>query len=317
MKKKNLLASIAIGAGTLVTSAAIGYYALSEHLYNKMVRRQRWNDDGEEEAIGDENYLMYDLEEELISWEESVESEHVYITAFDQLELAGECYHPEKESSRWVIISRGNDLNPFALRNVAMEFHAKGYHVLIADNRGYGGSEGRYLAFGWHDRLDLMAWIDYVVSQDENAQIVLYGISMSAAGVMMAAGEQLEEHVRCIIEDSGFTSAYEFLSGIIKADYGIRAPFILEGVDSLTRVRARFSLKSASAVKQLRKSTLPILFIHGEEDEYIPLEHVFRLYHAAAGEKELYTVPYAEHGEAMFAPRYFERIMMFCDRYVD
>lgn len=312
MKRKNLITSIALGAATLAATAAVGYYAMSEHLFNKMIKRkQRYDAFGNPE---DNEDLIYfgDLEEEIAAWQEATERENVYVVSQDDIELAGEWYHPEEDDRRWVIIARSNDLNHLALRNVAMAFHDEGYHALIVDCRGYGNSDGQYVGMGWQDRLDIQAWIDFILEQDPEALIALYGVSMSASAVVIASGEPLPQNVRCVIEDSGFTSAYEFLSEQIRDEYGFRASFIMEGLDTITRLRAKYSLKSASSIRQLRKSDLPTLFIHGEEDEFIPLDHVFRMYHALSAEKELYTVPYAGHGEAMFSPRYFERIMRFC-----
>ena len=84
-----------------------------------------------------------------------------------------------------------------------------GMNVVLPDLRGHGKSEGTYVGYGYHDRLDLIIWIDRVLGIDPDAVIILHGISMGAATVMMATGEKLPSNIKACIEDAGFSTALE------------------------------------------------------------------------------------------------------------
>ena len=81
-----------------------------------------------------------------------------------------------------------------------------GFTVLMPGLRGHGESTGHYIGMGWHNRLDMLRWIDEIVRDDPEAEIVLFGISMGGATVMMTSGEALPPNVKVIVEDCGYTS---------------------------------------------------------------------------------------------------------------
>ena len=85
----------------------------------------------------------------------------------------------------------------------------QGWNVLLPDMRTHGESEGKYIGMGWLDRLDVLKWIDLIRERDEQAQIILHGVSMGGATVMMTSGEALPENVRAVIDDCGYTSVWD------------------------------------------------------------------------------------------------------------
>ncbi len=176
---------------------------------------------------------------------------------------------------------------------------ALGFNVLMPDARGHGKSEGDYIGFGWHERKDTAQWIDYVLDRNgTDNEIALHGVSMGSATVLMTSGEDLPEQVKTVIADCGYTSALDILSYQLGEMYSLPSFPLIQSTSLLTKIRAGFSFAEASALEQVKKTSLPIFFIHGKEDAFVPVEMVYELYEAANGEKELYIVPDAEHGNA-------------------
>jgi len=175
-----------------------------------------------------------------------------------------------------------------------------GFNVLIPDNRGHGESEGNYIGFGWHDRLDYIRWTEYLINTYGNdIKVILFGISMGAATVLMTGGENPPDNVKAIISDCGYTSAWDILSFRLRRMYGL-PPFPLMHFTSLmTYVKAGYFLSEASALKQVKKARLPILFIHGSKDTFVPFEMGMRLYEACPSEKKFYVVEDAGHIECI------------------
>jgi fermentation-respiration switch protein FrsA (DUF1100 family) len=202
-----------------------------------------------------------------------------------------------------------------------------GFNVLLPDARAHGASEGRYIGFGWPERLDYLRWIEWVKTgageagsspaRKESPEILLFGVSMGASTVMMTAGEALPGEVKAVIEDCGYTSAEDEIRYQLREKYHIGFDWFFRAGSRLVRKRAGYSFEEASALEQVKKATVPILFIHGEADDFVPFEMVHALYNACPAAKELFTVKGAVHGGAYeTAPDEYEsRINNFTAKY--
>ena len=107
-----------------------------------------------------------------------------------------------------------------------------------------------------------------------------------AATVMMTAGEPLPPNVRAIVEDCGYTTAWEEFRYQLKKTYGLPPFPVLYTADALLRRRAGFSLREASAAAQVAHSRTPMLFIHGGKDAFVPFAMLDEVYAAARCPKE-------------------------------
>ncbi len=195
-----------------------------------------------------------------------------------------------------------------------------GYAVLLPDARAHGQSGGRYIGFGWLERLDYLGWISWLEKRTgPGLGIVLHGVSMGGATVMMAAGEALPPSVKAVVEDCGYTSVEEELSWQMGRLYHLPAWPLVPLTSALTKVLAGYSFREASALDQVRKAKLPILFIHGEADEFVPFSMQFRLYEACPDPKEILVIPGAGHGLAYDTdPEAYEaRVRLFAEKYLN
>ena len=102
----------------------------------------------------------------------------------------------------------------------------------------------------------------------------------------------------------------------MRSAFGIATQPVLIGLSTLIKMRCGYSVWEASVVEQLRQCRVPMLFIHGEEDDFVPYDMVFENYYECASEKELYTVPSAGHCEACRSPHYDERLFRFIRRFL-
>ncbi|WP_301356809.1 alpha/beta hydrolase [Enterococcus spodopteracolus] len=239
-------------------------------------------------------------------------------TSTDGLKLSA-IYLPATDSHKTAIVAHGYMGNAETMANYAKMFHDLGYNVLVPDARGHGKSEGDYIGFGWHERKDYVKWIDQVLETNgQSEEIVLYGISMGAATVMMTSGESLPTNVKAIIEDCGYSSVNEELAYQLNELFSL-PPFPLIQVTSLmTKIRAGYFFGEADAIKQLEKNQLPMLFIHGDADTFVPYEMLDKVYQATNGPKEKYIVPGAEHAKAysIDPENYQKTVSSFLEKYV-
>lgn len=235
------------------------------------------------------------------------------------LVLKGYYYPAETASDKWLLFFHGYASSVKWSRRWIRTMSERGYHVLAPDMRGHGMSGGDYIGMGWDERLDILAWIDWTIARDPQAQILVSGVSMGGASVLCAAGEPLPEQVKCLIADCGYTSVRDILSCQLKALFRLPDfPFLYAARSAILR-HARYDIFRTSAIDQLKKATKPILMIHGEADTFVPFSMLEQVYHAAASkEKEMLAIPGAGHGTCCCTEPdlYWEHYLAFANRYI-
>lgn len=246
-------------------------------------------------------------------------SEEEYINSYDNLALhAYKIIHPDTD--KWALLAHGYTGSAKQMHKIAKKFYELGYSLLIPDARGHGKSKGTYIGMGWHERKDMVQWIDTLIAKEGNdIQILLYGVSMGGATVMMTSGENLPVNVKAIIEDCGYTSVKEEFSYQLKELFGLPAFPIIHFASIVTYFRTGYTLGEASAVKQLKKSKTPTLFIHGDSDTFVPSYMLNIAYETAAVEKDKLLVKGAGHGGAseIAGKIYWETIERFTAKYIN
>lgn len=313
MKKKLLIALVAV---VLVVGVALA--GASCYLVNfAIVRTDNPPDVSPESVVTDENASVIDVNRETIdaqteAWLSGAEAERVEITSDDGLNLVGEMYRIDG-SHKWLLGIHGYTSNKESFRNIAGFYAARGYNVLLPDMRAHGESEGTYIGMGWLDRMDVLKWIDTIVEIDPEAEIILHGVSMGGATVMMTSGEALPDNVKGIVEDCGYTSVWDIFADELDYLFGLPTFPLLNTAGFASKLLAGYDFTEASSVRQLANATVPVLFIHGSEDNFVRTDMVYEVYDACPTEKDILVVEGAGHGEAylMDPDLYFDTVFGF------
>ncbi|MGM0165117.1 hypothetical protein IGI39_000058 [Enterococcus sp. AZ135] len=240
------------------------------------------------------------------------------LTSADGLKLSAYYLPAEKDQHKTAIIAHGYMGQASDMPQYAKIYHDLGYNVLMPDARGHGKSEGNYIGFGWDERKDYLQWIDRVVKKDAQSEIVLHGVSMGAATVMMTSGEKLPENVKAFVEDCGYSSVNGELSYQLKQMFNLPSFPLIPVTSLVTKVRAGYFFGEADTLKQLKKNQLPMLFIHGDKDDFVPYSMLAEVYNATKGPKEKYVVHGAKHAEALSnnPSMYQKKVTEFIQKYV-
>lgn len=236
------------------------------------------------------------------------------IYATDGEKLAAYERETSEKSHYWVILVHSYRTDHSFMNPYAKVYQEQGYNVLQPDNRGHGKSGGDYIGMGYLDQYDIRNWIDYIIEKDSDAEIILHGVSMGGAALMMLSGqEDIPENVKVIIEDSGYTSAEDYLVRKLRQRFHLPGYLIIPIANKAFKVAAGYYMEDASALEGVKNSDIPILFIHGTDDQTVPLEDAYKLYKRARCEKELYIVEGAGHGEALWKDEtsYWGRVFKF------
>ena len=239
-----------------------------------------------------------------------------YIESYDKLQLHS--YVVSQNSNKWAIVVHGYGGSGKLMSDKSKYFYDMGYNVLIPDLRGHGKSEGDYIGMGWKDRLDIISWINFIIKENPNAEIVLHGTSMGAATVLMTSGENLPSNVKAIVADCAYTSAWDEFSYQLETYLKVPSSYILNVTNMVTKLKAGYSLKEASALECVKKATVPILFIHGDKDKFVPYSMMDKLYDATISPKEKLTIEGGEHANSdLVSPfLYWLTVEDFLNQYV-
>lgn len=241
------------------------------------------------------------------------------ITSFDNLKLHAYKVLNQNDSNKWVIAVHGYTSEGINMSSYAKNYYDMGYNVLIPDLRSHGSSEGDYIGMGWDDRLDIIAWINTILEENPNAEIVLHGVSMGAATVSMVSGEDLPSNVKAIVADCGYTSVWDEFAYQLDDLFSLPEFPILNVSSLVAKVRAGYFLGEASTLEQVAKSKTPILFIHGDEDDFVPYYMMEELYNATSSEKEMLTIKNAGHAKSseIDPETYWTTVHEFTNKYVN
>lgn len=254
-----------------------------------------------------------------IEWLKKI-SNDVYITSTSNGNLKLHAYEITKDekSDIWAIVIHGYMDEGSGMTYYAQEFNKRGYNVLMLDLRGHGKSEGNYVGMGWHDRFDVIDWINYIISKNKDSQIMLFGVSMGAATTMMTTGEELPDNVKLAISDCGYTSVWDEFSHQLKLLFNLPDFPVLYAANISCKRKAHYNFKEASSIEQIKKSITPTLFIHGDCDNFVPFEMLEEVYEAANCEKEKLVIQGAGHGKSSTVNNvlYWKTIDEFISKYI-
>lgn len=186
-----------------------------------------------------------------------------------------------------------------------------GYNVVLPELHACGQSEGDAIRMGWRDRQDVRHWMELFRADT----MAVHGVSMGAATVMMLSGETMPEGIRVLhfVEDCGYTSVWDEFAEQLEAQFHL-PPFPLLYTSSLLcRVLYGWSFGEASALRQVARCPYPMLFIHGENDTFVPTRMVSELYGAKEGTKALWVAPGSGHARSYFDHKaeYKQRLQNF------
>ena len=314
MKKSTKIivgASLGAGALYLATGGILCGGILSKKVCNKHPEELLHIPDNMRRYLNDINFRNAD------DWYNSINPDDTVLFNEKGEKLLAKIIMNEKSSHKWLIAVHGYTSRPRAMARQAIHFYKNGYNCIMPCQRAHRNQEASFTSMGFYEKYDVISWINYILSVDSQAEIVLLGISMGSATVMLTTGESLPDNVKCCIADCGYTSCFELFKGSIKKEAGLPHFPFLYAADTFAKLFLGWSFKDASPIDAVAHSKTPTLFIHGDKDPVVPYEMMLELYDTCSAEKEKLTVKDAGHDEACAnAPDlYWEAVDSFVARF--
>ena len=294
------LKNIAAAAGIL----AVAGLGETLYFYNRTMKRGNAKTDRTMKMAGTDWEKYFPLMEERKGFVMEQQHRDVYMTSFDGLKLHA-TYFPAIENTdikKAVICFHGYTGEGLSNHVAIADYFLKhGYAMLLPDARAHGESEGEYIGFGCLDRKDALGWIKWLIGEcGEDVKIMLHGTSMGGATVLMTSGLKLPANVRGIVSDCGFTSPKEVFTYVLNSMYHLPAFPAIQGADLLNKKLAGYGMDECNAKYEVQKADVPILFIHGSADTFVPCSMCHEIYDNCRSPKRTLIVEGAAHAESYY-----------------
>ena len=237
--------------------------------------------------------------ESIEKWAEEVRQmphEDVSITSYDGLTLWGRFYEYAPGAPIELMFHGYRGSAERDLAGGVQRCFRVGRSALVVDQRCGGRSDGDVITFGVREHRDCLSWVEFMLRHfGSDVKILLTGISMGAATVMIAAGQPLSPNVIGVLADCGYTSAKDIIRKVTR-EIGLPPKLSYPFVRLGALLFGRFDPEEVSPVEALKNCTVPVIFFHGEEDDYVPCQMSRINYEACSSRKKLVTIPGAGHG---------------------
>lgn len=236
----------------------------------------------------------------MVGWMKEIRNlphEDMSIRSFDGLTLWGSYYEFAPGAPVEILFHGYRGTAERDMCGAVRRCHALGHSALIVDQRTSGRSGGHVISFGINESRDCLDWTAHLIHRfGPEVRIILAGISMGAATVVMAAGRGLPRNVIAVLADCGYTSPKDIIKKVITTDMKLPASLAYPFVKLGAKVFGHFDLDETAPIEAVKNTPVPILFIHGESDDFVPCEMSRRCHQANPAMTQLYTVPGAGHG---------------------
>lgn len=245
--------------------------------------------------------------------------ETISVMTDDGLKLNGYYYSCGKPTDKAVLMSHGFNSTCFNTYSPQALFYLdSGFDVFMINHRAHEKSEGAYSTFGIKEGEDLLKWLPIIIERNPEYKIMMHGNSMGAAAVMNASCLELPANVKCIISDCGFTSSTDELKYQMGAMFHVPSFPVLNFVQMFCKSVAKFDLSAVSALESVKKSRVPIMFVHGKIDATVPCYMGEQCYGACGSEKRIVLYDNAGHGQSYFknTEAYQKEMLDFSAKYM-
>ncbi len=301
MKKRTKQILIAVGAAAIGSVLAAKLYRASAgHLMTIALDRQEPKSMAKSKAklMNSKDYAeIFEVLQQKGDALQAREHDVLEITSHDGLKLVGHWYQVPNAKRTIVAMHGWRSVWSRDFGLIADFWMNNGCNVLFVEQRAQGGSDGEYMGFGLLERHDCLAWIHEANRlTDSTLPIYLGGISMGASTVLMTAGFELPSNVRGIIADCGFTAPHAIWKHVVENN--LHLPYGIYHFTAKDAYRKRLNIEADeySCTQAMAQCTVPVLFIHGSDDHFVPVTMTYENYKACVAPKRLLIVPGADHG---------------------
>lgn len=298
------------------------FLAVGEAVYERILNRKFTNQNNISRAIDPDLYQYYGKPEDQVdgdAWFVAMHPEETVLVNSMGKTMRANIFTQKEYTDKWMVVIHGYTSCPRGMASRAFHFYKEGYNILLPTLISFGNDEQKYCTMGYHDRYYVKDWINYIVNLDPDSKIAILGESMGSATTMLVTGEQdLPENVKCAVADCGYTSCWEEYASQCKEMFNMPAFPAMHAANVVSKLRGNFDFKKCAPIEAVAKSKTPTLFIHGEQDKFVPYWMMGKLFDACTAEKEKVSIPDAQHANSheVHPELYYPAVDKFISKYM-
>lgn len=243
-----------------------------------------------------------------------IESRYGYM--LDGFVLENELTKRVHNRHKVAVICHGYTAGKYASFVYAQMYMELGFSVVVYDHRNHGDSGKAFTTMGYYEVYDLQTVIDWCYERfGTDIRIVTHGESMGAATVLNLL--TIDDRIACTVEDCGYSSLKKLLIYQIKNGFHLPAFLFYPPANILVKLRSGCWIKKVEPIRGAMFSRTPILFIHGEKDNFVPCAMAKEMYEARIGRKDIYIAKGAKHAQSCVTNRtlYKRHLKAFLNEY--
>ncbi len=314
-KAAKILIGATLGAGAVVLAAGEIMYqcVLNMNIQNKMAQRGMFRNEDE-----DKFWSECEIYQNSLDWYKEINPEMLTVYSSLGRDMRAEFIPAKEKSDKWAIVIHGYTANPRFMAYYALQYVERGFNVILPHMVGHDSDTVKYCSMGYKDKTVIIDWINYIIACNPEAKILMHGVSMGGATTMLVTGENIPSNVVCAIADCGYTSCWDEYKHQAKQMFNMPAFPIVHSANLASVRHKNFDFKKCAPIDAVKKSSTPTLFIHGEDDDFVPYRMMQSLYdNCSASDKQMLSVPGAFHGNSAFANSelYWNTVNDFIEKY--
>lgn len=228
----------------------------------------------------------------------NLQKRDVSVTSKDGLKLSGFVLEPYPGVNKWAIIVHGYTVSSHVSGQYIGMFEREGFNMLLVDQRRHGNSQGLYTTYGYMEKYDVETWVNWILEQyGEDAVIGLHGQSLGG-GTVLEYLRIADPHVKFVVADCPYSDLAKLMHHQVRVLNKIPSFPLLRLVNRRMQRVAGFRMEQVSPLEAVEHSSMPVLFVHGTEDNYVPTYMSKELYERKPEPKRLLLVEGAVHANA-------------------
>jgi hypothetical protein len=281
------------------------------HIALNIVRPSIKTIDQTEVEEKERDYSLFDDYENFFTDTYSIQSNHHYhLSVYERIQY--------KASKKFVVIVHGYTYSHHGSLKYAKMMLRLGYNVIIYDHRFHGNSGGKNTTLGYYEKDDLKTVIDHIYKKHgQDIFLGTYGESMGGATVLLE--QETDDRVKFLVSDSAFKDIKSLI--YIRLREKMIPAFIFYPIAMVFvwLISGAFFFK-VKPIKAIENSQIPMFFVHGLQDDYIPFTHSKDMYEHYKGPKKLFIADgKAFHARSYYHHKeeYYQELSDFFNHYVE
>ena len=306
----------------LIIVALLVIFIVANYFYNYALTRKGVEKNVEKLASSDGMPNFDDFRSAIDhEWWSKHNTRRITINSFDGLKLSALYVKNEAYTNKIVIFSHGYSATAASMVLYAPTYYELGYDIISVDNRAHGESEGNVIGMGNFDSDDMMRWINKAIElKGSECKIVLHGVSMGATIMCSVSDKGIDKNVKAIISDCAYDNAENIYTHLLKSEYNLPKFPIINTLELVCRLRGKYYLNDVDVISNVSNSKIPILFIHGSEDTFVPLNMLENLYNATPEDKrDILIIKGGSHAASIIVNKdeYTKKVGYWINKYVE